>query len=71
LNFIQGKPQRNDADRKAADTSEVRPLMNDDIDDEFSRSDEAEIGTVGTASAVREDKLDTTNHLIDLYPTKS
>lgn len=49
----------------------MHPLLNDDINDEFSRSDDAEIGMVGTASAVREDTLDTTNHLIDLYPTKS
>ena len=54
--------------------------MNDDIndDDDYSRSnDDAEIGLVsGMSSTPRpgkpdNDKLDTTNHLIELYPIKS
>ena len=45
--------------------------MDDDIDDDFSRSNDAEIGMVGISSAVNVDKLDTTNHLIDLYSIKS
>ena len=45
--------------------------MDDDIDDDFSRSNDAEIGMVGISNAVNVDKLDTTNHLIDLYSIKS
>lgn len=75
--YEQGKPQRSETDRRAADVSEVHPLMNDDINDEYSRSsDDAEIGLVGgMASTPRpgpgNDNLDTTNHLIELYPINS
>ena len=51
--------------------SEIHPLMSDDINEEFSISDDAEIGLVGISNADRLDKLDTTNHLIDLYPIRS
>lgn len=73
--YEQGKPQRSETDRRAADVSEVHPLMNDDINDEYSRSsDDAEIGLVGGMSSTPRpdnDNVDTTNHLIELYPIKS
>lgn len=63
-----GKSKKTDSDRKEAEMSEVRPLMDgefDEDDDFMNRSDDIEIGSLKNNEEIAPDILNLDNNLID------